>query len=528
MKSRLATLFRSAVEWFEKGTRMQSEKPLSREELRAMVLEILSEEATLHHEAAQRARAFGVQGGNPLTVDPGNPGDIVKYISAPDTLGPATNFVETGGKVGIGTTSPSQPLDVKGVIKSGDGTVFLQRNLTDQAGRRNWGWGTEATTAGDVALLESTANTTDPSVIRLTIMSGGNVGIGTTSPSQPLDVKGAIKSGAGTVFLQRNLTDQAGRRNWGWGTEATTVGDLALLESTANTTDPSVPRLTVLSGGNVGIGVTSPLNKVHVEGGNVQIGSPDGNNSGWRTLLLGTSAKKQSSDPGAFGPEMITAAAKNNNDTQTNRRVVMWAGAEGDTEAMFLLNSTGFLEWGAGGNNDQDSSLGRTAAGQMALINDKGFIVGRSGAAGGAELLRVNADPNNTDFIVNINGAGSSATLDVKSHSTTKPTIRAQQGSATADIFGGFVTDDQNLRFEIDASGRLSWGPGNVVADVSLRRFPATGTAEPKGLQLDGGDLYVSLAGKGIILKNAAGTVCRRVRLNDAGNDLIFDTITCP
>lgn len=36
-------------------------------------------------------------------------------------------------------------------------------------------------------------------------------------------------------------------------------------------------------------------------------------------------------------------------------------------------------------------------------------------------------------------------------------------------------------------------------------------------------DVQVSTAGKGIILTNAAGTVTKRVRLNDAGDGLVFE-----
>jgi hypothetical protein len=37
------------------------------------------------------------------------------------------------------------------------------------------------------------------------------------------------------------------------------------------------------------------------------------------------------------------------------------------------------------------------------------------------------------------------------------------------------------------------------------------------------GDMTVSLAGKGLVLTNAAGTIRQRVRLNDTGNGLIFE-----
>lgn len=40
-----------------------------------------------------------------------------------------------------------------------------------------------------------------------------------------------------------------------------------------------------------------------------------------------------------------------------------------------------------------------------------------------------------------------------------------------------------------------------------------------------GGDATFSTAGKGVVLKNAAGTVTKRVRLNDAGNGLIYEDL---
>jgi hypothetical protein len=39
------------------------------------------------------------------------------------------------------------------------------------------------------------------------------------------------------------------------------------------------------------------------------------------------------------------------------------------------------------------------------------------------------------------------------------------------------------------------------------------------------GDVTMSTAGKGVVLKNAAGTVVKRVRLNDAGNGLIYEDL---
>src|SRR5208337_3907370 len=84
--------------------------------------------------------------------------------------------------------------------------------------------------------------------------SGGFVGVGTTSPDRTLDVNGEIQARGGNLFLQRNLTDLAGRRNWAWGTETANVGDMAFFVSTSNSNLPSVNVMTLLSNGNVGIG----------------------------------------------------------------------------------------------------------------------------------------------------------------------------------------------------------------------------------------------------------------------------------
>ena len=50
------------------------------------------------------------------------------------------------------------------------------------------------------------------------------------------------------------------------------------------------------------------------------------------------------------------------------------------------------------------------------------------------------------------------------------------------------------------------------------------GTTGPGSkLEVSGGDIKVTNAAKGIILTNAAGTITKRVRLNNAGNGLIFE-----
>jgi hypothetical protein len=39
------------------------------------------------------------------------------------------------------------------------------------------------------------------------------------------------------------------------------------------------------------------------------------------------------------------------------------------------------------------------------------------------------------------------------------------------------------------------------------------------------GDITVATSGKGLVLTNVAGTITKRVRLNDAGNDIVIEDV---
>jgi len=121
---------------------------------------------------------------------------------------------------------------------------------------------TSGGTAGFIPMFTD-ATTVQNSAI---FQSGGLVGIGNASPVRTLDVNGEIRVGGGNIFMQRNLTDLAGRRNWAWGTETFNVGDVSLFVSTSNITAPSQPVFTALSNANMGIGLPTPVAKLDVLG----------------------------------------------------------------------------------------------------------------------------------------------------------------------------------------------------------------------------------------------------------------------
>ena len=151
---------------------------------------------------------------NPLTfsvLEAGNgTGGFLSMFVSGANLGNSALF-QSGGLIGVGTTSPIRSLDVNGEIQARGGNLYLQRNLTDLPGRRNWAWGTETFNVGDMSFFVSTSNTSVPSVSVLTLLSNGSAGIGgVPTPATALQVKGDIRVGtSGTNGCLQNFAGTA-------------------------------------------------------------------------------------------------------------------------------------------------------------------------------------------------------------------------------------------------------------------------------------------------------------------------------
>ena len=187
----------------------------------------------------------------------------------------------TNGNVGIGTTSPSEKLQVNGNVElrniDSDGDVYLSMFEGEaDNGMRLFVDGT------DNALQIQGVSTGTATAI-MTVERDGNVGIGTTDPAYELDVSGNINIRApvitGTQGDDQDLGSITFRNNYrigtGHGTSAaikcTTKngayddnGSLAFC--TGNGASDATVKMIVDEGGNVGIGTTDPAYELDVSG----------------------------------------------------------------------------------------------------------------------------------------------------------------------------------------------------------------------------------------------------------------------
>ena len=225
----------------------------------------------------------------------------------------------TDGNVGIGTTSPDMKLVVETSVTENQQLRIRNNNSTHRAGIailnshgqhfnvEHMGYGS------NVAIIEnySTVNsgiqfyakgdgqyrfyTTDNNDERMRILNNGNVGVGATNPGAKLDVQftgddGIRAKNSGTshasVYIDSAsgysyLRFQGGGSNKFW-LQSTPTGDLAFRPSGGGHV------MDVKNNGNVGIGSSSPSQKLDVNGvikgknptWSVYKGSTGGNNSG--------------------------------------------------------------------------------------------------------------------------------------------------------------------------------------------------------------------------------------------------------
>jgi hypothetical protein len=158
------------------------------------------------------------------------------------------------GNVGIGTASPAWKLDVSGVGRFRDANTYEGAFIEGTNGIAYFG-----SLAADAISLYSGG------VSRVYINSNGNVGIGTTSPARTLHVLG--QTGIGTVLKLEGATGTTTYLQLSYNGATNSQSGYIGYDSSSNmslfTNDSE--RMRITSGGNVGIGTTSPFSNAKLQ-----------------------------------------------------------------------------------------------------------------------------------------------------------------------------------------------------------------------------------------------------------------------
>ena len=193
------------------------------------------------------------------------------------TAGAPTNslFVASSGKVGLGNSSP-----VLNVHITATDTPALRQEQTNGGGFTAQTWDIGANEA-NWFVRDVTGGSRLPFRIRpgaptssIDVSASGNVGIGTASPASKLDVQGDVQVLSGNVVKWSSNDTNSTRiftfsNTYGIGTNAT---DLTLFSGGAGGITfthggvTSAAQVRIDSTGNLGIGTTSPDQKLSVSG----------------------------------------------------------------------------------------------------------------------------------------------------------------------------------------------------------------------------------------------------------------------
>jgi hypothetical protein len=431
--------------------------------------------------------------------------------------------INGSGDVGIGTSSPTAPLDVvcnTGAVgiqlrgRSSDNISLLR--FRDNAGTTTYGQfdirsvDFRINAVANIPMLFSTNNTE-----RMRITSTGNVGIGTSSPDALLEVAGEapIVYLTDTSYATPKVSIISGENGW--------------LTFSANT-DRTVfniggtERMRINSSGNVGIGTTSPAMKLDISGtshGGVYIKSTSTNYSGialentnsatkWQIGVEGgtyNTAGKLNIGIDAVGPAIIIDSSRNVGIGTSSPSSILEVSA---TEPYITISSTASQTGNALGGirfDTADPSYG--AGGYPAYITAQD--ISANGSAFGlvfgtqnAERMRINhlgnvgigtSSPTQKLSIESSGTASSEVDISLVSGTSNKECIlNFGKNLATSDRYLGriFYQVDNNVmgfwtnkteRMRIDTSGNLKFnsGYGSVATAYGCRawvNFNGTGT----------------------------------------------------
>lgn len=306
------------------------------------------------------------------------------------------SIITTGGNVGINTTSPLTMLDVRGTAGFGSGARF---NFNSGMGAGESGMSFQYSTGGNYAWIQAEQAGI---AYRNLVMnpSGGNVGISTSSPNVLLSL--------GTTNSTQKLgVFDAPNNFYGVG-----VAD-NLMHFHAGAVSGAVGQMVLNTGGSVGIGTSSPLSILHVNGLITSTSLTSGNinanmlSAGSLSLVNGNAS---STTIGTLRVTGITTLSGTADSTTVSNGVLIVSGGVGiakstniggnvvlsSTTASSTVSSGALLVSGGVGISGNLNVLGNTVLNGDLTVNGTTTTVVSTNTTLNDNLLLLNSGPSGT------------------------------------------------------------------------------------------------------------------------------------
>jgi hypothetical protein len=414
----------------------------------------------------------------------------------------------SGSKVGIGTTSPSRTLDVN----SGTDNVVAKFESTDGTAKIEFA---DDSTTGEVSIgaIGNDFHILANSGERVRVLAGGNVGIGTTTPTKALQVTGDI-SASGTAYLDNVIIEGAGSATLTLKDntddddhkiyfkdesnnivhEISTANDIfsaGSIESKAlSLTTANVARLHIDTSGRVGIGTTSPGEKLEVVG----------NISASGTIIASQITASYFAGDGSGLTNVNTTAITGLMSNGVNNRLVTATGASSlDAEANLQFDDVASVLYLTGsmgiGTTTPSYDLDVHGDGINGIIRAYGSSIGRLSLQNSSRHYSLSVQNTNLYFYDETGGAtrmllDSNGNLGIGNNTPSeKLTVAGNISSSGNLITEGYLTTETH----ITASGNISSSgtiyASDMVFDVGNLKN-ATGDIDAASQSVPVGGIY--------------------------------------
>ncbi|MCM2339341.1 MAG: DUF5011 domain-containing protein [Burkholderiales bacterium] len=429
---------------------------------------------------------------------------------------------DSNGNVGIGTTAPGATLDVAGTIRTTStittGSYFYNNSasdankyLTNTPGPSYMGFRGHGINNNTNSVL-SIGYTTLPSTLIspvLSVVDNGNVGIGTTAPTQMLQIGGNTTSSIGMRIAPAGA-------NW----DIVTDGSQGLNIKNGNGNYLTFINSSQISSftGNVGIGTTAPTAKLDINNGVNRTNNPTS------LIVAGTGVLGTTAGSYLYPSETISNAGNTLRlQTTAYRRDAgsTWFGAgfriQYAVDNSFTDGTGSFLEMGGRTDTTPYISLGTSGADRI-YINSSGNVgIGTTSPSG---KLEINGGAYDSSLVITTN-VSSGADIKLNQTGTNgREWHITSTGSSNAMSAGGLQFYDDTagaFRMGIQGStGNVGINTGNPQAKLHIYNATAGGLNET--IRSQG---YWSAPGSGSLIRftnyHASGTTPNTGEYNLAG-----------